>query len=403
MATSGQARKRAVRLTPQAIDLLTHRLIDDWAARGGTVKLTREARAERLGLSVVTTDRILKGLGVDRSSLITAFTSLGLPWDDRYCRSCSEESGPQPTTAVIGARPKRTWPVVASTFGTLAIIVASFVALRPLTVRADDDPVSKWQREYAATMNEAVQDYYDGDYESSRALLRKAKRMAVEFRDVLAIAWSTRVEADLEAERGDLEAALDKYGRARILFESVGALDGVAASIESTAEIELRSGRLKEARSLYLEFKRLAEQRQDSPGVASALRGLGSVEAKSGRRDAAKASFQKGLNVFSDRPDDNIAVDIRARLALVWAEEGDLRRAATVLGQCLRHWQRQGHERWVATTRAQLASVYMRAGDLDRARSEAEVARTGFQNVQDRVGVRECERLLESIGLRANG
>src|SRR5690349_946323 len=87
-----QTRRRAVRLRPDALELLKATLAQTWAKNPGPGKFTREEKANLLGVSVATSQRILKGEGVDRPSLTLAFKNLGLEWEDSYCEPYPAES-----------------------------------------------------------------------------------------------------------------------------------------------------------------------------------------------------------------------------------------------------------------------------------------------------------------------
>src|SRR5437016_3331279 len=81
----GTGRRRAVILTPEGLEILRSSLFAGWAQDSAEGKLTREERARRLGVSLLTADRILGGNGVDRVSLMLAFKSLDVSWQDSYC------------------------------------------------------------------------------------------------------------------------------------------------------------------------------------------------------------------------------------------------------------------------------------------------------------------------------
>ena len=97
-----RSRKRAVQLTPEAIESLKDALLIKWQGDRRLGKLTRETRAEILGLSVATADRVLSGKGADRSTLILAFRSVDLPWDDDYCAVVQKEAE-NPVTVPVAA------------------------------------------------------------------------------------------------------------------------------------------------------------------------------------------------------------------------------------------------------------------------------------------------------------
>src|SRR4051812_4110967 len=79
------SRRRAVQLTPEALNNLKCALSEKWHLEERPGKLTREARAEILGISIATAERVLTGKGVDRPTLTLAFRNVGLSWHESYC------------------------------------------------------------------------------------------------------------------------------------------------------------------------------------------------------------------------------------------------------------------------------------------------------------------------------
>jgi len=73
MSIAAKPRERAVRLTAEAREALRQALNACWHQSGAPGRLTREARADLMGVSIATANRILDGEGVDRSTLTNVF------------------------------------------------------------------------------------------------------------------------------------------------------------------------------------------------------------------------------------------------------------------------------------------------------------------------------------------
>lgn len=100
MQNSGsERRRRAVRLTEEALQLLNGRLLEVWRRSGQSGRLTKAGRADLMNVSSKTADRIVNRAGNDRMVLIEVFVRVGLDWKDEFCEPCREPTAAPPSAA----------------------------------------------------------------------------------------------------------------------------------------------------------------------------------------------------------------------------------------------------------------------------------------------------------------
>ncbi|MBX7133079.1 MAG: hypothetical protein K1X67_10420 [Fimbriimonadaceae bacterium] len=397
-------RKRAVRLTDDALAQLMNALYTRWKASGATGRLTREARAELLGVSVSTGDRIINQQGVDRHTLVLAFQSLTLEWGDGLCeyvvRPGDEE--PEPPAATVDpavpsplTRSKRRmrwllWPLAA------LFLVGANPVYQEVSFWYDSAYISSLAEDFNKSLNMATNEYFAGHYVVAEEEIGKALKLARRLGRAEMIALALRIEADIVAAQGSLSEARDLYAQALTIRESMRDARSRPALLEAIGDLETRIGDLKSAEIHLKEGLKGYSQQNDLGGITMCTRDLGTVAIEHGRLDEASRLFASALEVLAGK-DPAMVKDIEARQALVLGERGQFAEAKEALQACLDFWVKKDHQRWIAKTRWQLATVEAASGDLRKALQSLALAREGYQRAGDRAGVADCERTLQEL------
>lgn len=215
--------------------------------------------------------------------------------------------------------------------------------------------------------------------------------------------------------RGEYEAALRDFGRARQLAARIDNLNGLVYATSGIGVVHLERGRLTEAAEHFAECLRLSRQAGYLPGEAQALRCLGHV-ARAGREYEVAAARLQAAKEISERLGDRLgAAHAGCWLGEMWVRQGRHAEARRLLARCLwtyrdfanawgeagtlwvlavaqlavgrprpayrraeqavAVWRRIGSPYWLATGLETLAEAYEALGDgasADRARREAE-------------------------------
>lgn len=393
-------RKRAVRLTDEANALLKQRLFERWEAGGKGGRLTREARAELLGVSVSTADRILSQDGVDRNTLVLAFKSVGLDWDDSRCeyvvRSGDDDAEPKAVEAEVPQPKLRSrmrwilWPAL------ILCLLAAGPVYHEVTFFRDQNYLYSLIGVFNKKMDGASEAFHAGNYPLAEDYIGQARKIALRLDSVEKVALARRIEADIAAAQGSLAEAKELYSEALQIRESMGDERSYPALQEALGDLETRTGDFKHA-EIHLQKSLAGYQREKDPGgIAMAYRGLGSLAFERGQLDEASLMFSSAIGALQGKG-PAMEKDIEARQALVLRERGRYADARSVLQGCLTYWVKEEHPRWIAKTRWQLATVEAEAGNSRTARQLLVQAKEGYQRVGDRAGVADCDRALKDL------
>lgn len=403
MSRQENQKRRGVQLASEAREVLLAELIRRHQSEEKDSRLTREARAEALGVSVPTADRILAGKVVDRTTLIHAFGSLGLEWSDSFCdlpKDGDEEAGasmcspeklvaPQPDTKRLTAYQRLLAGALA-----VATLYSAWIGAAALYRRHFGYSP---EGEFNSALETATHAYHAGNYGLARAEISRAVHMAKEFHSTDRLSFALRIAGDLAAEQGDFTEGKRLYLEAIRLRESVDEKEYEPSIYEALGDLETRSGDLNSAEQHLLTARVGYEKLRDPNGVAMCERDLGSICLLKKDLVAARMWLTAASARVHGSGAADLLADIRARSALVDCGSRGFRRARSELQACLAHWQRRGHARWVAQTRYQLGTVEQVSGNQRLARQLLTESRDGFLSVGDRYGVKECERRLQDL------
>jgi tetratricopeptide (TPR) repeat protein len=412
MSDRKPVRKRAVKLTPEGLELLRAGLTRVWESDPQRTKLTREARADIFGVSLATADRIVKQEGVDRPTLSLVFKRLGLTWDDRLCEplsrseiecqeSTSEPPAPaaEPPSAPAEPRTRKPWRRRAI-LAMGAVGAALAVAFSQAPARLDEEAT----RHHAFNVNlrSAEIAYHRADYDVAKHYLAKVFVLVEQNPKAPQLSLALRLAGDMATTEGRYAEALEYYKDALVIRRRTNQHRyTIPPLLEAIGDTELKLGNFEGARGYFEECLNGYREHGEPGGVAMALRGLGSAEAGLGNTALAKERFNEGLQVIRGRNDAGMEADIRARMALVFRDEGDLDEAKRLLTACLDYWQAEGHKRWIAKTRFELGTVELLAGRANVALMLLAQSRTEYSAMGDAGGAEACKTWLDRLFAQA--
>lgn len=397
MVQEKRTRQRAVQLKPQAAELLNRRAAEVWYSQNPGIRLTREKKADLMGVSVLTLDRILNGGKIDKSSLDIAFGSLQLELSEGYWYRVSSEASSGMSDASGQSRCRAKGQLFSGYLVGCLLAVLAIFAFGFSVYRGSSTFASKWQREFETNFNNGFATYHSGKYAAARVHIDRAVALARNHRDAYNLSKALRLKGEILAVEGDHQHALMYFEDSLACMRGLQEFGWHAAILELIGNTSVRLGRYDEAKEAYNESLVRAKARNNLPEIGAALRGLGAVEAATGDLKRAKSWFHEALDRLGSQ-EPNMARDILARLALVWCEEGDHNKSLATLHDCLASWRSQLHPRWIARTEYQLAFVYWAKGDRITSRLYLAQALQRFRTVGDRSGIRDCQDLLLKLG-----
>lgn len=388
MSTRTGTRKRAVRLTPEAMEVLQRALVERWQESGGAGKLTRERKAELLGLSVVTTDRLLKGEGVDRPSLTLAFFSLGLKWDESYCLL---ESAPKVSDPVALPTPSPSQTIPKQSQSRIGLLVVGVFVMFGLMMGASYRArTTDWIAEFDQNLALSEKHYHRADFKTARELAKSAMALAQGHENVSRLSEAMRLAGDIERATGDITEAHRYYFDAFRMRRSLPSTRNLASLLTYLGETETELGLHQDAAGHLQEARRRFEEAADVGGIVMVQRALGELAYAQGNYPAARQHYDLGLASVQD---EAMRIDLLSLRALVQARERDFKSAREQLDKSFTFWSLRNHIRWIATTKLRRAEVELLAGDRELAGRLIEECRSYYAQIGDQGGVRACKKL----------
>jgi ATP/maltotriose-dependent transcriptional regulator MalT/DNA-binding SARP family transcriptional activator len=206
--------------------------------------------------------------------------------------------------------------------------------------------------EGAAYLNLARIATLGGDHARAASLLDDAREIARIWRLEGLLADVLEEEGNLCRERGDLEAARERYARARMLLTELGRLDLLDSLAEEEACLAARRGDHTEAESLAAAAVVRRRAAGDPEGIASALLARGEIRVRALDPHRAVEDLVKAVAFFASRGRAYQECMAHLWLALARLKQPDRRRAAAEAREALRLAVRHDYRAAVLRTAA---------------------------------------------------
>ena len=404
MSQEKKTRTRAVALTEEGSRCLKQKLDEIWAGSPTVTKLTREVRADLLGLSVVTSDRVMKGEAVDRNSLRIAFKSVGLTWHDSFCISAplkkekgfdSKENLIHQTPfqeVAIDILPRRSvspWIFVCSlTLVSVALLLTSYIS-NPSPM----DKVRQLHDEYSRVEHE----FHDGKLDLASSALPTLLKRSQSSDSAAALAEGFRLKGDILEAHGQFAEAKRSYESDLSIREALYHEKSKPPLWEAIGVVDTRLGNLSQANMFLTKALNGYQSFGDNVGVSMSCRDLGTVAFLNRAFDLSLSWFDRADKAVSREHKPDLKMDIIARRALVYRDQGSLQKAKEILNTCLAYWKNRNHLRWIAVTESQLASVETQLGHLRKAKALYASSSNLFVKVGDQAGYFEANQTVHKL------
>lgn len=393
-----QSRQRAVQLSPDALARLKSALTSKWQSEAGTRRLTRDLRAELLGLSVVTSERLLRGERVDRATLVLAFRNVALELlesdviDERPAKVANRSNSNDvdheaPETLLKRGSGNKRRSLLQLTVLTLPL-VAGITFLSFLRGPSDDTRRARIVEAYQV----GLRHYHQGRLREAQMEVDRILALARSFDSAYGLADSLRLGGDVAAAQGRLEEAETMFTEAYQIHSRFGAVAKQAELWEAIGNVQLRQGKLDVAEKSF--ESSLSGNEGSMIGKAMAYRGLGSVAFQ--RKDLAKATdlFQTALACLRGYEEPGMVIDLQGRLALVQHKLGHSDAALKQLFECLRYWEEVDSLRSTALAELDIGTIALDTKDYDLAERFLTRSKNGFMRVGDDANLAHAQKLL---------
>jgi tetratricopeptide (TPR) repeat protein len=199
---------------------------------------------------------------------------------------------------------------------------------------------------------------------------------------------------------GELTGAHAAAEEARVLFEKLGNQLHLANALLIIGHVGLEAGDPEPARTTAGQTLEMYRQIGNPLGEAHALRLLGSVALAQRDNDRATSLTEEAMDLYGKIGNPLGQADALLQLARVAAGRGDLVSARELALEAEHRYEQAGGRLKAAHARQQLALVRLLSGELEDGRAELTLARDGYRELDDRIGVAAIEALLRDVAGR---
>ncbi len=392
-------------LTPQALQLLVNATDEAWEKANGTKRMSLQKQAELLGSTKPTIKKVFNHVGVDKTTLILAFKSVGLDWSDDYCQRFEDEilisGSPNPEgrgilKAIVEVPSQRRhlhW-IYYLVLASVVVVAYAFLREKPAYVRDSDSEV----RHVTELLDSGYEFYEHAQYDRARAVVNEARELATKHDIAGEMASALRLTAWLDVQAGQYELAEKNFKDAILLKYAIRNKGARYPLYEELADVQTLMGRFHDARASLKTAQAGYENMKDPNGVGLVLRDLGSVCYQEGKYGEAMDCFTRAKQKTCGDGKRATDSDINARLALVYSKQHRFSEARALLSNCMEYWKKEkNHARWIATTNLQMGQVEEDAGNFETARHFYLFSQSGFEDLGDNGGLRKVSAGLDRI------
>ena len=400
MIRNPKIRNRGVRLNDNGLNVVEAALLKQWTEEGIHKKLTRERKAQLMGLSIATSDKVLKGNIVDRATVLLAFNNLYIKWSDDYLATDSKEIADdqyschnpecfgdnlvQPPVTV----PSPTIPVFR--FGNLqwpkaGFLTLGFITLGLLALGLVVSPVRSSQRPLPSALL-GQREFHAGRYTNAINIVTKLRTNATASDSTSGLIEILRLEGDILVSKGEYAQAKDRFEQALAIKQSLGIENTYASSFEAIADCQLHLEEPHKAINMFEKSLDLYSKAQDAVGILMAKRGIASAYIRLGKIQSGLSLLQMCRDTLLKCPESSrqgLEADLCGREAVAYSLLNSHQVAISLSERCLTYWRSKQHPRWVAICESQLGFIYRRSGNELQARQILENSKLTFSKLGD--------------------
>lgn len=408
-ASKRPKRTRSVRLSAEAVRSLEGLLELRRQADHPNEKLTRPLKAEILGVSVRTADRLLNGEPVDRSSIVFAFSRLGSEVDPSYI--LVDESSPDGEDSEI-EDPTRLHLEECSTgkpdsdsgreqavhrsnqsrrlyWALLALPVLTLVVFGAVNSVQTMGAVSahRLKENIQETLIAAHSAFQKANYKEAERLFHDVIEKNKGARDIAYSADAKRGLAEIAIYRADYKTALSLIDQAIALRKEFDQESPHAVLAALRGEILQNLGDFKEAERCYRTAIGIYGRNKEPFGVALTQSSMGDLFTDQGRFEDAEEEIVSCLNFLRINHKDREVAATQLLLAKLRDRQGRPKEAIRVAKEALAYFEKEGHPRWLAKTNLILGQALGHANQRAEAKASLQHAQSLYQAVRDPRGL----------------
>jgi len=200
------------------------------------------------------------------------------------------------------------------------------------------------------------------------------ERIAQALGQPIPVARAQFMHGTIQAERGDIAAALERFHDARRTLEGTNATIELARVINAIGVAHTFSHDFSRAREYYQQALSTIRRADDNALETAILGNLALAIAELEGPEAGLAAHRKALTLARERGDTDAIGNQLANICSRLVETDRLNEAATICREALDRVEELGNARLIAGTRMSLGDLKLGRGQLEEARQSYEAA-----------------------------
>jgi tetratricopeptide (TPR) repeat protein len=149
-------------------------------------------------------------------------------------------------------------------------------------------------------MNIGAVHYYKGDLDTALDYYGRALAIQEELGNKYGMGMSLNSIGVVHADKGDLDKALDYYGRSLAIKEELGDKYGMGMSLNNIGIVHKEKGDYDKALDYYARSLAIQEEIGDKRGMGLSLINIGIVHKNRGEYNRATESLEKSLSILKE-------------------------------------------------------------------------------------------------------
>lgn len=413
-------RARAVRLTAEGVERLESLLAAKWQSTYSEERLTRPLKAEILGVSVRTADRLLNGDPVDRSSIVLAFKRLDSEVAPEHVFSVDAEKDEELLETETGDLSRLEGPTSGEVeaglvalgqqkppqgnrrtlyWAMLALPILTLIAFGAVNSAQTGSAVYAHQlkEEIQQTLLAAHASFQDADYKEAERLFTEVVEKNKLSRDIAYSADAKRGLAEIALFRADYSKAVELIDQSILLRKEFDQDLPLAVLNSLKGDALAGLGDLKEAERCYRVAIGIYGRNAEPMGVALTQCALGELFVDQERFEEAEEEILACLKYLRQNDRRREIAATQLALAKLRDRQGRVKEAISIANDALTYFKSVEHPRWLAKSNLVLGQALRHANLKADAKSSFQQSLALYQKVNDPRGQRLASAALAGL------
>jgi CHAT domain-containing protein/Tfp pilus assembly protein PilF len=247
-----------------------------------------------------------------------------------------------------------------------------------------------------ALLSEGRRLHTQGAYSVALDSYGLALSLAESLRDLSGAANAIRGMANAHFLQGNYKQALEDYQKSLRIYEEIGDKQGIAATLNNIGNVYTSQGAYTPALEHYQKSMKIREEIGDKQGIASTLNNIGLVYFSQGHYTQALEHYQKGLKCAEEVGLKQGIASALTNIGNVRNSQGNYRQALEVYQKSLKIQEAMGDRQGIAATLGNIGLVHYLQGNYRQALERHQRSLKIKKEIGDKQGIANT---LGNIGL----